>query len=112
MSSKLLRLFFPLGLMTATIAGTAASVDAQPPRHQKYAAAPDREPPPRRAERDARPRKGYIWVAGDWDWKFGKWTWVAGHYERDRPGKQYTPPRWEQRDGRWQRGAGGWGDHH
>ncbi|MGE0397335.1 MAG: IPT/TIG domain-containing protein [Kofleriaceae bacterium] len=65
-------------------------------------------PPPRDEKHDA--RAGYVWVAGEWDWKNGKYEWIAGHWERERANKEWRPGRWEQREGRWQRTPGNWFD--
>jgi len=40
-----------------------------------------RRPPPRRYERIRR-RPGYVWVAGNWEWRRGRYVWVRGHFER------------------------------
>jgi hypothetical protein len=69
----------------------------------------DAPPPPREEKRDAA-RAGYVWVAGEWDWKNGNYEWVPGHWERARANKEWRPSRWEQREGRWQRTPGEWID--
>lgn len=68
---------------------------------------PDAPPPEPRVER-SRARRGYVWVAGNWDWQNGSWNWTPGRYERQRSNARYENTRWEQRDGRWQRNDGGW----
>ncbi len=78
-----------------------------PPRANDY---PREAPPPPREEKRDAARAGYVWVAGEWDWKNGKYEWVPGHWERERANKEWRPSRWEQRDGRWQRTPGDWID--
>ncbi len=70
---------------------------------------PDAPPPEPRAER-SRNRRGYVYVAGYWDWQNGSWDWIPGKYERQRKGSRWESTRWDQRDGRWQRQDGGWRD--
>jgi hypothetical protein len=72
-------------------------------------AGPTSAPPPPRDEK-FQPRAGFVWVAGQWDWRNNKWEWVAGHWERERAGKKWRPSRWEQHDGRWARVDGDWID--
>jgi len=64
-------------------------------------------PPPPRQER-WKPRRGYVWVDGHWDWRGNRWTWVPGRYERERLGHVYRAPRWEQRGGVYVNVSGGW----
>jgi hypothetical protein len=40
--------------------------------------------PPPRFER-VRPRRGFMWVRGDWTYRHGRYVWVAGHWQRQRP---------------------------
>ena len=71
---------------------------------------PRQPPPPPRPEKADAPRAGFVWVAGEWDWRGGKYEWVAGHWERERAGKRWRPSRWEQRDGVYTRTPGDWDD--
>jgi hypothetical protein len=71
---------------------------------------PRQAPPPPRTEKPGNNRPGFVFVAGEWEWKNGKYEWVAGHWERERPGKQWRPSRWDQRDGEWIRTPGDWAD--
>lgn len=68
---------------------------------------PHEAPPPPRPE-TVTPRPGYVWVAGQWDWKSGAYAWTAGHWERERAGKQWRTGRWEQNGDRWKYTDGGW----
>ncbi len=80
-----------------------------PPAPPPVVGGPTSAPPPPREEKWT-PRTGFVWVAGDWDWRNGKWEWVAGHWERERAGKKWRAARWEQRDGKWARVDGDWID--
>lgn len=72
--------------------------------------APTAPPPPPQAENHEPTRAGFVWVAGNWDWKAGKYSWVPGHWERERAGKHWRDSHWEQRDGKWVRTEGDWVD--
>ena len=69
--------------------------------------APTEAPPPPQAETHET-RAGFVWIAGQWDWKDGKYAWTPGHWERERAGKHWRESRWEQKDGHWQLTAGAW----
>ncbi len=84
-------------------------IDDNTPAMPPPGAWPTSAPPPPRDEK-FQPRAGFVWIAGQWDWRNNKWEWVAGHWERERAGKRWNPSRWEQRDGRWARVEGGWVD--
>src|SRR5688572_33465613 len=71
---------------------------------------PKEAPPPPRAETPGPAKEGFVWVEGEWDWKGGKYEWIPGHWERARANKRWRPGRWEQKDGKWTRARGGWGD--
>jgi hypothetical protein len=55
---------------------------------------PTQAPPPPVVERVTR-RRGWIWVAGNYDWRDGRYVWVGGHWERDRSGHQWQAGRWD-----------------
>lgn len=123
MRSKLFRLLLTMGLGTATFAGTVsqASADDNVRDHRKGGRdhgrghdkdrdrdrGPREAPPPPRAERQAA-RRGYVWVAGNWDWNNGRWNWVAGHYERERAGRKWRDARWEMKGDVYVRVDGDW----
>lgn len=65
-------------------------------------------PPPPRAERVPRPRRGMVWVPGHWDWNGRRYVWRAGHWERARRGYRWREDRWVERNGGWVRERGGW----
>lgn len=58
-------------------------------------------PPPPRYERMPRPRDGYVWSPGHWEWRGNRHEWISGIWIEDRPGYVYAQPAWYQRDGRW-----------
>ena len=65
-------------------------------------------PPPPRVEVAPQPRRGYVWVAGHWDWRNNHHQWVRGTWLRERRGYQYSQPAWVERDGRWTMERGSW----
>lgn len=67
-------------------------------------------PPPPRHERIPRPRAGYIWAPGHWEWRGNRHEWTSGVWIAERPGYQYRPATWQQRDGRWYMEQGRWSD--
>jgi hypothetical protein len=70
------------------------------------ATGPTEAPPTPREEKFAA-RAGFVWIAGRWDWK-GKWEWVAGHWERERAGKQWRPGHWDKTGASWTFTDGAW----
>ncbi len=70
---------------------------AQPVAYEELRIAP---PPPRR-EAIPRPRNGYVWAPGHWEWRARRYAWNPGVWIAERPGYMYAAPAWTQRDGRW-----------
>jgi hypothetical protein len=68
-------------------------------------------PPPPRWERTPRPRHGYIWSPGHWEWQGNRHAWVTGIWIEARPGYAYAAPSWIQRDGHWEMQQGHWRRH-
>lgn len=66
-------------------------------------------PPASRRER-VRPRAGYVWVNGHYQWRGNRYVWQPGYYERARRGAVYVQPRWVQQGNRWQYQRGNWRD--
>lgn len=62
-----------------------------------------RAPPPARYEVVPRPRRGYLWAPGHWQWNASRnrHYWTAGTWERARSGYVFQNPQWVERDGRW-----------
>jgi hypothetical protein len=65
-------------------------------------------PPPPRYEVVPRPRAGYLWASGYWDWRGNRHEWISGRWIAERQGYVYNQPRWVQHDGRWQREEARW----
>ena len=57
--------------------------------------------PAPRYERIPRPRNGYVWQPGYWDWHGDRYEWTAGFWVAERPGYVYSQVNWVRRDGRW-----------
>ena len=77
---------------------------SQPVRYEEIRIAP---PPPRR-EAMPRPRPGYVWAPGHWEWRARSYAWTPGVWIAERPGYVYAPPSWNQRNGHWQMDQGRW----
>lgn len=65
-------------------------------------------PPPPRHEVVPRPRSGYVWSPGHYEWITNAHVWIGGTWYRHRPGYTYHPPRWIERNGRWHFEARRW----
>jgi hypothetical protein len=65
-------------------------------------------PPPPRREWTPRPRPGYVWAAGHWEWQGRDYQWVPGVWIAERPGYDYVVANWARRDGRWYLEPGRW----
>ena len=65
-------------------------------------------PPPPRYEVAPRPRAGYVWAPGFWNWDGRGHDWRAGHWEQARQGQVYSRPQWVQADNGWRLQEGGW----
>ena len=57
--------------------------------------------PAPRYERIPRPRHGYVWQPGYWDWQGDRYDWTAGFWVAERPGYVYSQVNCAQRNGRW-----------
>lgn len=77
---------------------------SQPVRYEEIRIAP---PPPRR-EAIPRPRPGYVWAPGHWEWRARSYAWTPGVWIAERPGYMYAPPSWSQHNGHWQMEQGRW----
>jgi hypothetical protein len=67
-------------------------------------------PPPPRWEAVPRPRHGYVWAPGYWDWRGNRHEWIVGSWIAERAGYNYVAPAWQQRDGRWFMEASRWNE--
>jgi hypothetical protein len=81
----------------------AASVPAQ--ARDIYA---DQAPPPPREFQSPRPREGYVWAPGFWDWNGKSFHWVNGTWLVERRARHWVPDHWEQADNRWHFVPGRW----
>lgn len=97
-------------LAAALTLGAAALVPTAASAQVGFNIVVNEPPPPLRAERTPRARRGYIWVPGHWNWRANaqRYVWVPGTYMRARTGYYYAEPRWVQRDGRWMMEGGRW----
>jgi len=65
--------------------------------------------PPAPQNEPRRTRRGYVWVAGHYDWEAGEYVWTPGHWEKLRPLQKWNEGRWEQKGNKWVWVAGSWG---
>ena len=84
------------------LAQAAGQWRSQPPP----AAALPPPPPPERV----RPRRGWVWVEGGYEWRGRQYVRLPGHWERERPGRQWHSGRWEWRGDRYAWIPGTWMD--
>ena len=66
--------------------------------------APPQPPPP--PVEHVEPRRGFVWVEGNYEWRDGRYAWSGGHWEPERPGRQWHGGHWDRRGERyvWVRG--------
>ena len=96
------RTSFPIALCL-TISAIAAPIVASAEREITTSLSP----PPPRIER-VRPREGFVWAPGYWEWRGHEHVWVAGRWMGERRGYHWVPDRWEQRGPHWHHEAGHW----
>jgi hypothetical protein len=62
--------------------------------------------PPPPMER-VRPRRGFVWVEGGYDWRGRRYVRLPGHWERIRQGRQWHGGHWQWQGDHyaWARGA-------
>jgi len=80
----------------------------RPPPPNAATTGPTQAPPSPREEKQAA-RAGFVWTPGKWDWN-GKWDWSAGHWERERAGKQWHQGHWDRSGASWSWTEGAWMD--
>lgn len=90
-----------VAMVAASLGGVATSVTAANVVVQVAPPAPRHEVMPPH-------RRGYVWVAGHWEWRNHRHQWVNGTWIRERRGYMYNQPTWVERDGRWNMNRGGW----
>jgi hypothetical protein len=70
---------------------------------------PNMAPPEPQVEPNPAPKRGYVWVRGNWDWQRGNgWKWTAGHWERQKSRMTWTEGYWEVSGDHWIWVSGGW----
>jgi hypothetical protein len=57
--------------------------------------------PPAPVVETMRPRSGFVWVAGHYDWRRNGYVWVPGYWLRERRGHHFHAGRWELRGDRY-----------
>lgn len=113
------RSLLSLGFVSAVLASTAFAQPVQrdhrapqerrlPPPPPGANNGPTEAPPSPREEHQAA-RAGFVWIPGKWEWH-GKWDWTAGHWERERAGKQWRPGHWDRAGSAWVWTEGAWID--
>lgn len=65
-------------------------------------------PPPAIAEPEPQPRKGYVWIKGNHQWRDGDYEWIPGHWEHERAAKHWVDGHWDNVGGKWSWTAGAW----
>src|SRR5262245_6819629 len=113
MRFKLFRLLTSTTFAAAVLYAPAI-VEAQPDvrdhRGPRADSDPRDAPPPLRAEPAPAPRRGEVWISGNWEWRAGRWDWQPGHWERERVGRRWRAHRWEKRGDVWIKIGGEWGE--
>ena len=67
-----------------------------------------RTAPPAAPMERARARRGYVFIAGNYQYQAGAWVWIPGHYERSVANQQYRNGSWNQQGDGFVWNAGGW----
>jgi hypothetical protein len=69
----------------------------------------DVAPPPLRAENPGRPRDGYAWAPGHWEWSGHAYQWVPGSYIVEHGKAHWVADQWQPMDGsQWRYLPGHW----
>jgi hypothetical protein len=88
-----------LGRDGYTLFALVAVACSSSPPHPPYVAQPSSAltaiplgPPPARVEVvPPSPRKGAVWIDGEWTYRRGRWAWVLGRWVVPAPGMAYSP---------------------
>ena len=64
-------------------------------------------PPPPRIE-NVRPRDGFVWAPGYWEWRHRSYHWVTGSYIFGRRRYRWVADQWKQEGGQWHYLRGRW----
>ena len=65
-------------------------------------------PPPARHEVVPKPKDGYAWAPGHWEWTGRFYNWVAGTWLTARPGYHWIEDQWQQEGDQWRYLRGHW----
>ena len=65
-------------------------------------------PPAAVVETVPAPRRGQVWIPGNYDYRGNQYVWVQGHWVRERAGYDWQESRWIERNGEWRRLGGDW----
>ncbi|WP_332825753.1 hypothetical protein [Ramlibacter sp.] len=66
-------------------------------------------PPPPVYEVVPRPRPGFVWSPGHYQWRGDRYVWLSGQWLQARPGYAWQAPHWQRRgDGSWILVNGDW----
>lgn len=68
------------------------------------------DPPPPPPPEVVRPRRGWVWVEGGFEWRHGRYHRIPGHWERVRPDRQWHSGHWERRGDHYEWIAGTWAE--
>lgn len=68
----------------------------------------DVAPPADRHEATPKPRAGYVWAPGHWEWTGRFYSWTAGTFVVQHRGQQWIADRWEQVGSQYHFLAGHW----
>jgi hypothetical protein len=69
---------------------------------------PTAPPPAPQAEPPQRPRAGYVWIAGNYEWKDGDYAWTPGHWERQKASQRWVDGHWDRQGDRYVWIPGAW----
>ena len=78
----------------------------QPPAYAATAPGPPPPPPVEHVE----PRRGFVWIEGNYDWRDGRYVWAPGHFERARKGRRWHGGAWEWRGNHYAWAPGFWAE--
>jgi hypothetical protein len=102
---------FSCSFVAVGCGGGVAKPALAPQPETAFAEVPYPPPPPRAEEVPDLPKKGAVWVDGQWMWKSKRWVWDAGGWVIPPPNGRFA--RWEthrQADGSLSYALGVWRD--
>jgi hypothetical protein len=81
-----------------------------PPQQPVLRGRPPAPPPPPPPQPRMAPRRGFVWIDGNYEWRDGRYVWVAGGWEPERPGRRWHGGRWDLQGDRYVWIRGEWVD--